>query len=146
MIAFVRTPVSPSVMIMIVAASSGSRGADGNGKPADPYRYNPPSEASDDKVTDSAVPQPGKEPESPAVIVVPVAVTPQAPTKASPQEDEDEDEDESDDSDYVPSDEDKGDDSDSETDMEGSDSDPEDTLQESLAAIDEDEEDEEEDA
>ena len=107
-------------------------GADGNGKPADPYRYNVPSETSDDKVTDSAVPQPqDAEPESPAVLVVPVVVTPMAPTKADQAPDDSMDED--DDSDYHPSEEE--DEEDEETDMEGSDSDPEETLQDSLAAI-----------
>jgi len=111
-------------------------GADGNGKPADPYRYNPPSEESDDKVTDSAVPQPqsDKEPESPAVLIVPVVVTPQAPTKDDQPQEDDEDDEDDDDSDYEPSSDDHDDDE--ETDMEGSDSDPEDTLQEKLAAID----------
>lgn len=121
-------------------------GADGNGKPADPYRYNPPSEESDDKVTDSAVPQPpqdkdeeGKGPESPAVIVVPVVVTPNAPKKSARSEGKDDEDDEDDDmdSDYVPSEEEGGDDDDDddETDMEGSDSDPEETLKDKLAEL-----------
>ena len=123
-------------------------GADGNGKPADPYRYNPPSKESDDKVTDSAVPQPpqeGKDPESPAVIVVPVVVTPNAPKKSARSEGDDDEDDEDDDmdSDYEPSEEEEGDDEE-ETDMEGSDSDPEETLQDKLAELAPDNSDDEE--
>lgn len=121
-------------------------GADGNGKPADPYRYNPPSEESDDKVTDSAVPQPqaDKDPGSPEVLIVPVVLTPQAPTKKDQDQDEDEKSDEDEDSDYEPSDD--GEDDDEETDMEGSDSDPEDTLATELADVDSGDEMDEEDA